>query len=399
MQLTSEQQEAVDNILTWIERGSPQVFYLGGYAGTGKTTLARHIENYISGRVLYAAYTGKAAYVMRQKGMKSAKTTHSLIYVPQIERFLEADKLQKKLDLETSREEAILIRRILKELLEPKFNLKEDSELEGAKLLVIDEISMINENMAIDLESWGVPILVLGDPGQLPPIKDTGHYIKDTPDFLLKEIHRQAEGNPIIELATCARRGYPFTYGEHGDSLVINARNVTIEAYLSVDQVLTGKNITRRDLNVAMRLALNKTSVYPSDGEKLICLRNSPDKGLLNGMMFKVIGRPKDMGATLLTKLSSEIPSEPEVEVHIHKAYFDEYEAPGQVELMNWWQRMGAQEFDYGYAITVHKSQGSQWDSVALVDDGFGLWDRLLRKQWLYTGVTRAARQILIATT
>src|SRR6188508_3047527 len=78
-----EQDAALKAVADWlkIKPGSrAPVFRLFGYAGTGKTTLARHIAEGVDGKVLFAAFTGKAAQVMRNKGCAGASTIHSLIY-------------------------------------------------------------------------------------------------------------------------------------------------------------------------------------------------------------------------------------------------------------------------------------------------------------------------------
>jgi exodeoxyribonuclease-5 len=82
---TPHQDAALNAVAAWLKAGpgrgaTPQVFRLFGYAGTGKTTLARHLAEGVDGEVLYAAFTGKAALVMRSKGCAGATTIHGLIY-------------------------------------------------------------------------------------------------------------------------------------------------------------------------------------------------------------------------------------------------------------------------------------------------------------------------------
>src|SRR5579885_2157282 len=84
-QFTPHQDDALKAVAGWLKarpgaNGTPQIFRLFGYAGTGKTTLARHIADGVDGDVKYAAFTGKAASVMRGKGCDDASTIHSLIY-------------------------------------------------------------------------------------------------------------------------------------------------------------------------------------------------------------------------------------------------------------------------------------------------------------------------------
>src|SRR5262249_42181010 len=149
-----------------------QIFRLFGYAGTGKTTLARHLAEDVDGKVAYAAFTGKAALVMRRKGCAGASTIHSLIYRPR-----------------DSGEEA------------PSFELWDGAPASRAELIVIDECSMVDPDLGRALLSFGVPVLVLGDPAQLPPIQGGGFFTDAEPDAMLTEVHRQAADDPIIHLS------------------------------------------------------------------------------------------------------------------------------------------------------------------------------------------------------
>ncbi len=171
-QWTREQAEAIDGVGRWLKRGEPQVFRLFGYAGVGKTTLARHVAEAADGETAFAAFTGKAAMVMRAHGCPGATTIHALIY-----------RASEGADGA------------------PTFTINEDGPASRASLIVIDECSMVDAELARDLLSFGKPILVLGDPFQLPPVKGGGYFTDAAPDVMLTEIHRQAEDNPIIRLA------------------------------------------------------------------------------------------------------------------------------------------------------------------------------------------------------
>ena len=161
----------VEYLTTRNKRNAKQVFKLFGYAGTGKTPLARHFAENIDGDVVFGAFTGKASFVLRRKGCVGARTIHSMIYIA------DRDKNTGVVTFRINRASSVL---------------------SGAKLIIIDECSMVDEEMGRDLMSFGIPILVLGDPAQLPPIKGTGFFIDGEPDFMLTEIHRQAADNPII---------------------------------------------------------------------------------------------------------------------------------------------------------------------------------------------------------
>src|ERR1700693_6632217 len=164
-----QQDAALNGVAGWLKSkpgrpGTPQLFRLFGYAGTGKTTLARHLAEDVDGKVAFAAFTGKAALVMRRKGCEGASTIHSLIYRAR-----------------ESGEET------------PSFELWDDAPASKAKLIVIDECSMVDAELGRDLMSFGVPVLVLGDPAQLPPIQGGGFFTDCEPDAMLTEVHRQAQ--------------------------------------------------------------------------------------------------------------------------------------------------------------------------------------------------------------
>jgi len=356
-----EQTRALDAVGRWLRKGEPQLFRLFGFAGVGKTTLAKHIAEGARGEALFAAFTGKAALVLRSKGCAGATTIHSLIY--------RADEGKEGI---------------------PNFLLNPDGAASRAGLIVIDECSMVDEELGRDLLSFGKPILVLGDPAQLPPVKGGGYFTEAEPDVMLTEIHRQAEDNPIIRLAETVRAGGEIPYGEYGDARVIRRAELEAPMVLAADQVLVGMNRTRRLYNQRIRALLGKTEPMPVVGDKLVCLRNDRTKGLINGGIWRVEalgGMKKDF--VRMTVRSEDEPSRAVVKVAVHKAFFEGTEGE-----LAWMTRKDSDEFDYGYALTVHKAQGSQWDDVMLFDESGAFREH--RSRWLYTGVTRAARRLTI---
>lgn len=395
MELSGEQQKAKDMVLSWMDSWTPgsqrQIFRLFGYAGTGKTTTIRSIVEDIGGFVGFGAYTGKAALVMRKQELP-AQTLHSLIYRPVPPDKKKCEELYKRIQ-----EGETHLKKDLADASKVQFELDVESELEKMDLLVLDECSMVNDAMLQDLLLFKTPILVLGDPGQLPPIEGTGALIRDTPDIVLKEIHRQGADSPIIDFATRARNGISLPLSDSGPAKHVKARDFgDVYPYLKgAPQVITGKNNTRRYLNQRLRPG---SSMFPEVGERLICLRNDSQLGLFNGLMVEVleVGDQRDSSIELVIKSELE-DSEPQ-NVLALSAYFQEYEIPKSLEAVKWWQRRDIQEFDFGYAITVHKAQGSQWPSILFVDDGFYVWDRKMRHRWLYTGITRAAEDLTIVS-
>jgi exodeoxyribonuclease-5 len=401
--LSKQQQEAKDLFINWYNdehaRKRQPVFVLAGYAGTGKSFTTKSIIEEVDGDVLFGAYTGKAALIMRRNGNGSARTLHSLIYKPVPPSKELADQLDKDLQAAVKASDSAKVAQIKEELKKNskiRFELNEESELAGAALLVLDECSMVNDEMLADLLSFNVPILALGDPGQLPPIDGTGALFKHKPDYTLTEIRRQAMDNPIINLSMKARNGVHIAHGDFGKARIINKHAILPSDVRSCDQIITGKNLTRMDLNRRFRRMIGKTDTYPEVGERIICLRNNSGYGILNGLQCEVIAKVEEYDDFIEYKLLKE-DGGPEIIVPILRAHFDEYVKPGTVKELKWWDRQKAEEFDFGYAITVHKAQGSQWNKVLFFDDGFFVWDKPQRCKWLYTGITRAADELIIA--
>jgi len=240
--------------------------------------------------------------------------------------------------------------------------------------------------------SFGTPILVLGDPAQLPPISGGGFFTEHEPDHLLTEIHRQARDNPIIHMAMDVREGRELAYGDFGAARIISRNEVNQDLVLAADQVLVGTNRTRRRYNQRLRELKGFNAPYPQAGDKLVCLRNDPAKGLLNGSLWKVMTSSRETvkpGINLLVSPEEDDPDRGVAKIKLMKAAFEDAEAD-----IPWQQKKRFDDFDYGYALTVHKAQGSQWDEVVLFDESFAFKDT--RQRWLYTAITRAAERLTV---
>lgn len=406
IEFTPKQLTAIDKAEQWLNEWNEDTFpfRLCGYAGTGKTTLLKELVNRLSLDYAAAAYTGKAALVMQRYNNMPATTIHSLIYkyVP-VDKEL-CEELYSQINDATDERERSRLQSELDAALQPHFEMNLESDLLGRDLVVLDECSMVNDEILADLRSFKKPIIALGDPGQLPPIDGTGALFATAPDVMLEEIHRQALDNPIIAASMRCRNGLPLAFRDNGGSdplSVLSTHDKRLdEMLLSHDQVLCGKNQTRRDLNEKMRRLLGKFHMidpYPEKGDKIICTRNNRDKGLFNGQMSEVIERGEVLDNAIQYVILPEDAKEP-IEIEIARADFDEYVEAGAVKKAKWWE-LKAERFDFGYAITVHKSQGSQWPSVLIYDDRMFAWGaryRVQRAQWLYTGVTRAAERLTV---
>ena len=371
-EFSPQQDQALRAVSDWLKakpgtRGTPQLFRLFGYAGTGKTTLARHLADSVDGRVSFAAFTGKAALVMRAKGCGGASTIHSLIY-----------------KTKESSEET------------PNFELWDDAPASKSALIVIDECSMVDAELGRDLLSFGVPVLVLGDPAQLPPIQGAGFFTESEPDAMLTEVHRQAQDDPIVRLSMLVREGKRLEPGRYGETEIVLRNDFDPDRVREADQILVGRNNTRRAYNTRLRERLGREEGLPVAGDKLVCLRNNRRKGLFNGGLWSVKERAAGKSGGILTMrlmpdadLSGAAMGIKGVKVSVRRECF-----LGGIENFDWPQRKKYDEFDFGYVLTVHKAQGSQWDDVVLFDESFAFSDS--RERWLYTGITRAAKRLTL---
>jgi exodeoxyribonuclease V len=374
MSWSPQQDNAIREVRDWLaDKKGAQIFRLFGYAGTGKTTLAKELAASVKGKVLFATFTGKASLVLRSKGCKDASTIHSLIYK------VEADE-------DTG---------------EATFTLNEDSDLADAALLIVDEVSMVGAELAKDLMSFGVRILVLGDPAQLPPVKDEGFFINAEPDIMLTEVHRQAADNPIIAMSMAIREGRRLQPGRYGTSLIASrdaiGRDECSQLVLQADQVLCGLNRSRVSYNKRIRLLKglvgNAEPWHPTAGDRLICLKNAKDKGLFNGSIWNCDEAGVCEGRSglphILAKLTSLDEERSPISSRILPGFFD-----GSEHSYDWRARREFEEFTFGWAITCHKSQGSQWNNVVVFDESGAFRDDA--RKWLYTAITRAAEQVTV---
>ena len=393
-----QQDNALQKVKAWLkEKNSPQLYRLFGYAGTGKTTLAKHFAEGIDGTVLFGAYTGKAAQVLRERGCENASTIHSMIYHPRDKSRKHLVELEVALMVEEDQiKRAELQKEILKErenVAQPAFNKRFDSPLKDAELAIIDECSMVDARIGEDLLSFGKPVLVLGDPAQLPPVKGVGFFTAQEPDIMLTEIHRQARDNPIISLATDVRNKKKPKIGTYGESRVLKKGDLPDGEATRVDQILCGVNKFRLSGNARYRTLQGFREEYPMPGEKIVCLRNNYDDGLLNGTLWSIESVANVDSRRINFSIYPHGGSDEyckDVEAHIH--HFE-----GRGNELIWPSKRDANEFDYGYLLTVHKAQGSQWHDVLLYDQSWAFKRHGDAWRWLYTGITRASERITIA--
>jgi len=361
MQFSPQQDQAIKAVSRWLRDRDSQVFYLAGFAGTGKTTLAKTLASDVKGQVLYGAFTGKAALVLRRKGCSNASTIHSMIY-----------KVKEG------------------ETWQPRFALNPSSDVRDAKLVIIDECSMVGEELGRDLLSFGTKVLVLGDPAQLPPVKGEGFFTARQPDFMLTDVHRQAAENPIIRMSMTVREGGRLSFGDYGVSRVIPRDRVEQSDVMDADIVLCGKNRSRRSYNARIRTLLGRDDPLPVPQDRLVCLKNDREKKLLNGGLWEAVTvKRKNSTMLRMTVRSDDAVDSKPTDVEVLSEFFT-----GDEKQIPWEATRGTQQLTFGYALTVHKSQGSQWDDVYVFDESDAFREN--RKEHLYTAITRAAERVTI---
>ena len=321
MKWSLSQARALDAIASWLrDPHRKPTFYLAGLAGSGKSTILKHAIQDLKGKICYCAPTGKAALVMKRKGLPTANTIHSLIYTVSGGDPMSPESLAK-LREEMKRLRAVndagaqaTADRIEKQLERaeqdqdrkgPSFKLNLGSALATAALGVVDECSMIDDRIGHDLESFGVPLLVVGDPAQLPPVYGAGYFTTREPDAYLDEIHRQALDSPILRLADLARRGERLPVGQIGEGVDVRRYGDPSleERAMAAEMILVGRNRTRHACNAKIRrLHGHADQPAPVPGERVVCLRNDHELGMLNGSTWIV-----DRCLPNLDKLTAEI--------------------------------------------------------------------------------------------
>lgn len=399
MQWSPDQERALKAISDWLKNPEKPWFSLGGYAGTGKTTLAKHIAEGFGGEVKFGAFTGKAASVLRKKGCPNATTIHKLIYQPkgnvgedQIEELQNLIQEEAKKDEPDEMNLFTWRRELEKKTADSNavFERKQECEIQEADLVIIDESSMVDMRMGKDLESYGVLVLYLGDPGQLPPVKGKSRLGPNDYDFVLQEIHRQAADSPIIWLANEVRNDRPINFGDFGDGQVrlLKKEDWDWETITGADQVITGMNASRFRITRGMRNFIGFDGVFPLKNDKLICRRNDHEIGVLNGVTCKALDEGKKKGNIMYLPIEYD---GRDIGVKIcDPGFFQE----NYGDRTHFPKGDGIQQFDYGYVVTAHKSQGSEWPHVVIADDKMRISDRSQRKKWLYTAITRAAERL-----
>jgi exodeoxyribonuclease-5 len=427
-----------------------------GFAGTGKTTIAKMIVEDARAQWLFGAFTGKAALVMRERGCVGAKTIHSLIYRPNGEKTNNGEKIrevehrlavakdeeQKALaalpplpprdttkgvdfayagaQLKQKRDPSVIdfTARVAELELEldrlqknsrrtPAFQLWDESPLRYSPGIVLDEGSMLDGEIMNDILSFGKKVLVLMDPMQLPPVGARSFFEDREPDHLLTEVHRQARESGILDLATFIREGGGIfdrarERWERPDCEVRFRGDTTglRERVLAADQVLVGTNENRHVFNRRIRELSGRKTPWPEPGERVVCLQNNRELGLMNGGMWIVreavrCEEDETIGMSIVPETILDGEEVPQTVVSVWQHNFESLKREAELKQMGWRASDNVQ-FAHARALTVHKAQGSQYDDVVLSDDSRKFKGDDMQRRWLYTGITRASKRLLV---
>ena len=410
MQLSSDQESAISTILDWYKTPTrKQYITLGGYAGTGKTTVIAELRSLlpVDLKVAYCAYTGKATSVLRNKLLNNKSiyekdisgTIHSLIYEPIIEN-----------------EEII--------------GWRKKSELE-CDLIIVDESSMVSREIFDDLLSYGKPIICIGDHGQLPPISEDDFNLMSNPEIRLEVIHRydNSEESPLLRISTLAREEGFIPYGEYGENVLKTGvkdsnritKFVNLMGNFENSFCVVGFNSTRIGMNRKFRTWLKRPDC-PIIGDRIICLRNNKnalDIPIYNGMIGTLTEKfscekfydiscrfdgENQLYNGYVSKCNFNAEKQPKPE-YIYKSEIIKWKRQKTVgdyysvnnNIIKKKEKILLDNFDYAYAITCHKSQGSEMDNVMVIEQKCSYWSSGdMWNRWLYTAVTRSRKNLLI---
>lgn len=386
MELTEKQKQGLEIAIKRYREHKPYTV-ISGYAGSGKSTLVSIIVAALGlrpGEVAYVAYTGKAAQVLRTKGCSTAKTAHKLLY-----------------------------KSILNEQTGKYYHIPRAQLDNPYKLIVVDEVSMLPKEIWNLLLSHHIHVLALGDPGQLPPVRAESNGVLDNPHIFLDEIMRQEKDGEIIRLTMDIRAGKPLELFNGKDVRIVDQNELNKPGIWKwPDQIIVAKNATRHSINTFLRRELyGRTNPFPETGDKIICLRNdwlavnASGDALVNGLtgtIDNIRNLPRPNPCAEKTFLADFIPDFEDSGVFadlemdeclftIHRQSKNkirpEYSIP---------KDFAPEQFDYGYAITCHKSQGSEYNKVLVLEEFLKSQGSEDHIRWLYTAATRASQKLII---
>ncbi len=411
--LTDDQQAAYDEVYDRLARGE-RYTGLRGYAGTGKTYLvSRLVEQLVEEdcTVTVCAPTHKAVQVLSEElgeAPVQMQTLHSFLGL----------RLQPTEDGEY-------------EL------VAEETQDYAAGVVIVDEASMIGREEWAHIEDspFWLQWLFVGDPAQLPPVNEDPSPALDVPGPTLETIHRQATDNPILELATQVRTGDNGRFGstfEDGKGVAItHNRQEFLDSVLRAfntdafaedathARLLAYRNKTVRRYNREIRAARYGTDADRFvEGEWLVATETWYHDGvarLTNSEEVRVktatvdTFEADDQSEWKTWKLKVRTPGRglTRTAYVLHEDEFERYEdrlerrrETAKEDGSKWERYYELRErfarVDYAYASTVHKAQGSTFDTVFVDHRDLQACRGEERQALLYVAVTRPARRLAL---
>ena len=416
MEMSKDQIDAKNKILDWLKsKNRSSYMTLGGFAGTGKSSLIAEVRKSLPKmwKVAFCAFTGKAASVLKGK-LDAVNAIHSDDYIGTIHGLC----YRVREDPET-----------LLNVFERRWDVHYD-------LIVVDEASMVTKELFSDLRSFRIPILFVGDHGQLPPISSDGFNLMEKPDIRLEEVHRFSTDSALLDLSVLARSGDKIPIKDFSDKVFkTTERDRRVDEFIinrlsdfSNGVCLCATNNTRVDVNQLMRKHLGLISdlsdKVPRVSDRVVCLRNNHGLAnpIYNGMLGSVVAVHDAPGiienaynmrivmdegfkycgmASKETFCRMKASMEQKVKEFVTFRELMELKDNLTIAEKKKIRKLGKKkiyfdQFDFGYCLTVHKSQGSEWGNVLLFEESCGQWDDETARRWMYTAVTRSNDRLLI---
>ena len=393
-ELNQQQQFVHDEAIKWYRESPDQVFQIAGAAGTGKSVLIGEILRTLdlkSTSVLAMTFTGAASLVMRRNGFPEASTIHSALYY--IEEYLPKNFEITNEDID-SYTGLIKKRKVFtkRPFLDPEI-----------KLMFIDEAYMVPLKMVKDILSFGIKVIVSGDPNQLDPVGDEPGFLVSGKIHTLTQLMRQAENDPIVYLANRVLQNKPIHNGVYGKNvLVIDDSDIIPQMYGVADVIICGTNKTRELFNSEIRrLAGFSNSILPRVGERVICRQNNWDMvnaaniTLVNGLSGVVMSQRESVDPIGKIFTIDFLPDKTNVwfdNLKVNYEYFiSSPQRRKEIKDLNS-KYIKGELFEYAYALTTHLSQGQEYDNVFY-------YEEFLRPQMTakanYTAITRAKKTLI----
>lgn len=387
--LNQEQEKIKNEAIHWFLYESEQVFEIAGAAGTGKSVLIGQILRELGleiNQVAPMAYTGQASIVMRTRGFLNARSIHSTLYEV-VETDDENNALAARFGAKGKKKEFVL-----RKFINPDI-----------RLFFIDEAWMVPENMVKDILSFGIKVIVAGDPNQLPPVSGNPAFLTGYGVHRLTQLMRQAETDPIVYLANRAIKGEPIHCGTYGNVMVIDEGDIIPEMIGFSDVILCGTNRTREIMNGYVRHLAGFEGNIPKYGERIICRKNNwemcidgialanglsgtvvnnPDPASFDGNIFKVNFKPD-----LIDRVFYDVP----INYKFFIAPFDEKNGMKSSFEAKW---LLGELFDFAYGLTVHLAQGAEYNNCLYIEE-YMRYD--IQNQLNYTAITRAKQCLIYA--